>query len=177
MSGDGLTKKIYGRIYPSTYREKVFYTWYNNNRMEPSALIKAIDSYEGRKPNRQNILEWINQESWHERADELDQKAIVVMDTDAIQKRVEMMKQHAEIGREMTQKGRDFLKVSGVSSGTEAIRAIVEGTRLERENTGYEAFFMKIATADEETLKKELAKFTEKGDVIDVRPDDIQEES
>jgi hypothetical protein len=130
----------------------------------------------GRTPGPQMITKWREEDAWDQRADARNAKAALALDNSAIKERVEMLKVHAKIGKDLSQKGVDYLRDNDLSTATEAIRAIVEGTNLERQSAGYADFLARITQATDEQLDRELKKFMGSGEVIDAESTDVTDE-
>ena len=169
---------IAGEEYSSDYREAAFRAWYQAERPTMSKLRELLNpDSRGRIPELSVIGHWKLDDDWDARADALDGNAQIQLDNQSIQARIEMLQKHAQMGKELSDKGREYLSKNGFDTGAEAIRAIIEGVKLERQSAGYAEFLARIADASDEDLNKELQKMLTKGsDFIDAEVKDTNDE-
>lgn len=156
--------------YNEDYQEKCFVAWYQNGKPRGKKLQAVIpeDEFE-RKPEMHTIYKWQRQ-SWNERAKELDLKTRESLDDLIIRKRVEMFERHAEVGAQLADMGLDYLEDFAIGSDASAIRAIREGTDLERKSLGISELLKKLSTMSDDQLKKrfeELVAADEDENILD----------
>ena len=150
------------------YREAVFNVWYQNECPTIPDLMTIIPpDDDGRKPDIVTVNAWSRNDGWQEHADALNAQLSVQTDQMAIEKRMEMFKKHAELGKLMSGKGEDYFKEHAPETATEAIRAITEGTKLERESLGLAEAYDKILNASNEELNSRLKKLLGGGEIIE----------
>lgn len=164
------------KAYSQSYRESMFNIWYQAECPPMTELVKIIPPDEqGRTPDPPTLRRWHNLDGWDEHADALNGQLAVQTDQLAIQERMEMFKKHAELGKTLAQKGEEYITEHGLSTGAEAIRAVIEGTDLERKSLGYAEFFNKIVNASNEELDKQLKRLTGGGDILEGEAKDVDE--
>jgi hypothetical protein len=173
--------------YTDEYIEQAFYVWFNNNKCGSHKLIGLLPkTEEGNSPSRMVAERWIHEHGWVERADALDAEVSRKLDDEVINKRMEMYKEHAKVGKMLVDKGREYLVSRGLKDSSDAIRAITSGVEIEQASVGKAEAWQKISTMTNEQLDKELSRLTGKtqkkefefdvdADVEDVGevPDDI----
>ncbi len=88
----------------------------------------------GKAPTLRTLYEWSRSYRWQDRIARLEEEAKRAEDQARIQALREMYERHAKEGLLLQQKGAEWLARIGEqdASAEAAIRAIVEGTRLER---------------------------------------------
>lgn len=161
--------------YPDTYKEACFQAWYSAGCPEGfSHIVKVLPDYEGRKPTRLLLNKWVEQE-WALRADELNTKAIELADNRLVLEKVEMLKQQAERGKELQEKGMEYIKTTGFDTASAAVQAVIRGANLERESRGIGELIYKMAKMSDDELKKEIMNRLEtlSNDVVE---GDVKEE-
>jgi hypothetical protein len=97
-------------------------------------LREAIKSTRGKAPSMRTLYEWSRQHQWQYRLARLEQEATAAEDEARKAAIREMAERHAKAGVLMQQKGAQWLlEITGDQVTAEAaIRAISEGTKLER---------------------------------------------
>lgn len=153
-----MSDSIVAKDFTEDYIDKVFYIWYRNDRRSGKSFINSLPEENGRRPALGTLKDWIGSRGWVERADALDAEVSMKLDNEIIQERVEMFRQHREIGKELRQKGMTYLNEKGIESDNAAIRAIDLGLATERTSVGMAAVLDKISKMSDEQLNKELAK-------------------
>ncbi len=147
--------------YSEDYIDQVFYHWYENGKQTGAGLTARLQKdLNGRTPTDSTVNNWVVQYGWVERADKLDVEVSKVLDTEVIDRRVEMYKRHAEIGQDMVEMGIAFLKENGIKTDQAAIRAIDSGVEIQRVSVGLAEAWQKISTMSDDQLTKELARLS-----------------
>jgi hypothetical protein len=160
--------------YSQSYRESIFNIWYQAECPPITELVKIIPAdNDGRMPDLPTVGRWRREDGWDEHADALNGQLAVKTDQIAINERLEMFQKHAELGKELSQRGKEYLEQHGLDTGAEAIRAIVEGTDLERKSIGYAELYKKIINASDDELNDMLKKYLGDGKVIDGEVKDV----
>lgn len=141
--------------YSDDYKQVAFQIWYSNNRPSATALKKMLPSDEkNRIPTEMIISQWMD--IWNEDADRLDLEVKKSIDLDLVSQRAEMLKRQAQNARFIQDKAMEYLTAHGFDKAGDAIRGLVEGTRIERESRGLGEALDRIFKMDDEALRKEL---------------------
>ena len=179
---DTLSSLSASNRYSDLYREQCFRAWWNAGKPTGNRLMEIIPEDEfGRKPHNIVLRSWMKQDDWNSRSLVLDEKAREVNEQQAIQQRAEMFKRHAEIGNEVLEMGLDFLRTKGISTDTQAIKAIQLGAAMERDARGVSEWMNKISgMKDDELLSRVrvLMKGLSEGDknIIDAEVKELGED-
>ena len=154
--------------YSDEYKGVAFQIWYSNSRPSPSKLLEMLPEDEmHRKPDVGVVGRWIS--AWGEDADRLDIEVKRVTDIDLVGQRAEMLKKQANSGKALHDMGMTYLKEHGFDKAADALRAVVEGVRVERESRGLGEALDRIFKMDDEALRKELVHLLQRdsGTVVD----------
>jgi len=163
--------------YTKDYQEKCFTTWYSSNRPTLAVLHDALPVDEhGRIPDVKLIRRWRNELGWDMRADELDVRAIELVDNTLVNQKAMMLQEHARMAQELMQAGMAYIKENpDFDSHSSAVSAVIRGAELERESRGIGELITKMSKMGEEELKKEimarLARASDAGQIIDAEED------
>ncbi len=155
--------------YSDVYIEKVFYVWYSHGRPSrfPSDFTTLIPEDEhNRKPKIALILKWRNERNWDLRADELDARAMQIVDDEVVLQKAKMLRRQAEIGFELQEKGMQALREEGFDTSASAVNAVVRGVEIERSSRGISEFLMKLSKMSDADIKEELARLAIREDSI-----------
>lgn len=158
--------------YSSEYKEKVFLDWFNKGQQGYITYhrILPVDEVTNSTPSLQTIQLWIS-EDFRPRAEELNKAVTLELEGRLVKEKVEMLHRHAIIGHKITDKALDYLDKNEFTTAGQALRALVEGIRIERESRGLPEALEKMAKADDETLLSDVKKLLEKGSVT-IEPND-----
>jgi hypothetical protein len=154
--------------YSDEYKQIAFQIWYSNNRPVPSKLLELLPEDEmHRRPDVGWVGKWIA--LWGEDADRLDIEVKRVTDIDLVGQRADMLKKQANSGRTLQDMGMSYLLEHGFDKAADALRAVVEGVRVERESRGLGEALDRIFKMDDEALRKELVHLLQRdsGAVVD----------
>lgn len=152
------------------YREKVFWGWYTKGKPACHKLLNDLVILEGEEnvPALSTLQAWTT--DWKERADELDQQAKDQFTSEVIGNKVNMLRRHAALGKELQDIGLDWLRKNrdDLTANTVA-RLIKDGYEIERASVGVpEALEKMLATSDEELIKQIEAAITDEDlDLLD----------
>ena len=146
--------------YSESYKELCFQAWYASGRPAGKSLVSflPVDEF-GRKPQPAKVAGWRDIGGWHGRADELDRQGSKEMETYAIEKKVEMFKRHADVARQLTEKGLDWLGTHEPDKSADAIRLVVEGIRIEKESVGVPDALLKIAAMNDQEITEVIGQY------------------
>jgi len=142
--------------YTEKYKELCFRAWYDADKPTGKKILTVLPKDEnGRLPNIGSIRKWLRgEDGWNMRARELDVKTRANLDALIIKKRVEMFNRHAEAGAQLADMGLEYLEEHNITSDSVAIRAIKEGTDLERKSLGISELLKSISTMSDSQLQK-----------------------
>jgi hypothetical protein len=149
--------------YSDTYKDRCFYVWYENNKSFGGVgfLEKLPEPENGiNRPGKVTLQKWKDSFGWVARADALDAEVSLALDQTIVDKRIQMFKEHAEVGRELIQKAREYLVANDFKDGNEALRALSLGIDTQRVSEGAAEAYSKIANMTEDQLAKEFVKLT-----------------
>lgn len=171
--------------YSDTYKEECFLSWYNANRPRGKVLMNTLpkDTF-GRIPNQTLVMTWKRELEWEKRADEMDEEARKRASDLAIQRKVEMLQHHAEVGQNLTDLGMNYFLNHPLDKPGDALKAIDLGTRLERSSTGGAQALKELAAMNDTSLLREIQKLQGKAtgaelseldgsDIIDGEVDEV----
>lgn len=166
--------------YTDDYIEQAFYIWHDNNKCGSHKLVNLLPkTAEGNSPARMVIERWMHEKGWIERADALDAEVSRKLDEEVINKRMEMYKEHAQVGEMLIAKGKKYLEENGITQAPDAIRAITSGVDIRVNSVGKAEAWQKISTMTNEQLEKELLRLTGKtpkgGSEFTVDAEDVEE--
>ena len=165
--------------YSPEYKEKCFVTWYSNGRPEHlQALVEANkfpQDEHGRVPALKLLKQWRVENGWDLRADDLDVRAITIVEDSLVNQKAQMLQRHAEIGHKLMEAGMAHISSGEFDSSASAVSAVVRGAELERESRGIGELIVKMSKMSEDDLRKEimerLARASEAGQIIDAEED------
>lgn len=147
------------KVYTENYQELCFQAWYSAGR--PKKVSDALEvipaDVDDRKPGPTMVEKWLN-ETWMLRADELDAKAVQLADNNLIAQKAEMLKAQAERGRELQEKGIEYIRTSGYDSAASAVQGVIRGAELERTSRGIGELIVKMSKMSEGDLKEEIMR-------------------
>lgn len=148
------------REYTEEYKEICFQAWYLAGRPSAVGRIRDIlpEDVNGRKPVVSMIDAWRKDRMWDFRADDMDAKALAIVDNDLVMQKVEMLRRHAERARTLSEKAMTFLVEDGFDSSASAVNAYFRGTEEERLTRGIGDMIVKMSKMSDADLKDEIIK-------------------
>ena len=118
-------------------------------------MLKLLET-EDDAPAIPTIHGWFN-ESWKERADELDQEAKDQFSKEVVESKVEMLRRHSGVGRELQDIGLEWLRQNKDSLTPAAVtRLIKDGYEMERLSVGVPEALTKMLSVSDEDLKEQI---------------------
>jgi len=161
--------------YSDDYKNVAFQIWYSNSRPSAVSLKKMLPPDEFNRTPELNIINtWMK--VWQEEGDILDLEVKKQIDLDLVSQRASMLKKQAEMGKQLQEMGMEFLVNTGFDKAGDALRALVEGVRIERESRGLGEALDRIFKMDDEALRKELVHLLQRDAGVEVIVDgDISE--
>jgi len=164
------------REYTDDYKRLCYQSWYNGGRPNsPTETRKLIpEDAHGRKPNARMIAKWISELMWHERADELDAKAIILSDDALVIQKANMLKRQSENAVAIAEKAKKHIITEEFDSSASAVNAYFRATEEERLTKGIGDMIIKMSKMNNTDLMDEISKRVkraeESGQIIDAEP-------
>jgi hypothetical protein len=163
--------------YSDAYKQSIFALWYKSGkptcrRLQP--MILEPDPITGDIPTVNVLMRWIS-DHFKEQAEELDQQVGQQLTETLVAEKVEMLKRHATVSREMQKMGLDYLRENGVGGARNAIQLLVEGLEIERGAVGAPQIAQKLLNMSDEQLVEELKQLVVGSPIIDIQPNDISD--
>lgn len=144
----------------------------------------------GRRPNVETFRKWMHEKGWIERADALDSEASLVLEKDAVEKRVATLRRIAEYGEKLAAKGMDFIENNPeafVDNVSAAVRAVVSGSEMIFKYAGAADKLAAINAMSDKQLEREILRQlgqdssenenNENDETIETTAEDITEET
>jgi hypothetical protein len=175
---DGRRKVTKAVGYSVEIHQKAFAFWYKF-RPEMKQLVTMLqeDLGEGvRVPGFGVLRTWKMVEDWEGHADALDGQAEQAGDKEIILQRAQIIRDGAEVGKELVKMGMDYLKKEGIENSADAIRAIGKGMELEEKLLGWAAVFQRVSEANDQELNQMIKKYMT-GEIIEATATDATEQS
>lgn len=171
------SSKVANRVnYTDDYKMQLFTIWYNSGKITAAQLYSKlvadnIVEYQSKTIPTKNILhKWIQNE-FQSKAIFLDNEVARKLEKDLITKRVAVLNEHAGVGNELYNMGMDYLREHGLGSSRNAITAVIEGLRIEKENTGTPVKFAELQSLTDDQLMEEFAKLvTSRSKIVSIEP-------
>ena len=147
-----------GRGFSDGYKMSVFELWYRVGKPNPKNLYNFVeaDPISGNRPSVTILTSWVKND-FYEQAERLDIQVASQMEGQLIQEKVQMLKQHTDIGIRMQNMSMEYLEDHKEDLKVpNAVRMLVEGIRIERESRGIPQMLEKMVSRSDEELLKEL---------------------
>ena len=141
--------------YNQDLKDKAFWIWYNNGKLPATKLLLKLQETEKIVPPRTTLYAWMS--DWKEHADELDQQIKDEFSADVVQTKVEMLRRHASVGKELQSIGIEWLRENLDSLTAAAVtRLIKDGYEMERSSVGVPEALEKMLAVSDDDLKKQI---------------------
>lgn len=155
------------QTFTDEYKEKCFLAWYEAGCPKGTKFVMAMPKdEEGRVPHL-NVLNGWRREEWDARAAELNNEVWMEVKRQTIEAKVEMYAEHAKAARELREQGMSWFENNTIDSAATALRAIVEGVRIERESVGIPSAIKNLAKMSDANLSKVVEQLIGKMDKDD----------
>ena len=149
--------------------------WYSSGRKEiPSILDQMPKDDSGRVASAIKINEWRRKYDWEVRADDLDEKALMIVsdgENGLVQRKADMLRRQAEMGWQLQEIGMRYLISGSFDTAASAVQAIKLGVEMERSSRGISDLIIKMSKMTDEELQEEILKqidrASQSGQVID----------
>lgn len=158
--------------YGTDYKEKCFSIWYASGRKDLTEIRDTFPKDEkGRIPGMKQLWKWRREDGWDARADDLDTKALTIVENDLVQRKVEMLRRQAEVGFELQRRAMDYLQTEGFDSSASAVQAIKVGAEMERSSRGIDDLIVRMSKMDDaelvEEIMSQITRATEAGQIVE----------
>jgi hypothetical protein len=162
--------------YPVDYKETAFQIWYAGNRLPLKQVHLQLPEYEGDKPSKEVLNQWKVHEAWIDRANLLDDEVRTTMERELVGIRVEMMKRHAEIAKEVIDMALEKLRGSGFDTSASAVQALKVAFEEEKRSRGAEVSLTRLNEMDDDQLTKAFRQLTGQVTGVDVIEGETEDE-
>lgn len=143
--------------YSPNYIENAFLVWYANGQPSGSKLILMLEpDDQGHRPSKASILNWAVEYGWKERAEKLDRRASERYEEEYVAQKAQMMARHATVGRELIDKGWNWVQNNQIRSAHAALRAIELGIEIEKDASNLAALLDTVSKMGDEKLMTKL---------------------
>lgn len=179
--------------YDESYIEACFFVWYkagapglrNSNKAISigGAHIRKVlpPSPDGRTPNIQTVLDWMDKYDWRSRADALDAEVSRQLEKQAIQDRIKTLQTLAQNGKTLKDKGLDYLNKGDnpfADNPGAAVRAVIAGAEMEFKYAGAADRLAAISQMSDKQIEREILHLlgkesNENEDIVDADSEDI----
>lgn len=159
------------------YKMRIFTLWYNSGKPTSERLYSLIVSEDikeplsGDIPTKNTISLWIKRD-FESKATFLDNQAMKDLEKQLVKSKLELLNAHALIGKELQVMGMKYLKEKELGNARNALSAVIEGLRIERESSGVSVKFAELDKLNDDELLEELALIVETSDIIDIEPNE-----
>ena len=159
--------------YSPNYVENAFLVWYANGQPSGSKLIFMLEpDDQGHRPSKASLLNWAVEYGWNERAAELDRRASEKYEAEYVAQKAHMMGRHAKVGRELIEKGWDWVQNNQIRSAHAALRAIELGIEIEKDASNLAALLDTVSKMGDEKLMTKLDMLLAKANFRTTEEDD-----
>jgi len=169
------------RNFSDEYKKQIFILWYNSGKPSPGDLklfIKEPDPLTNRFFTESQLKHLINSE-FRALADYFDNEVAKALETKLVSEKVEMLREHAELGKNIAKMGMDYLEEHGIGGSRNALNAIIQGLKIERESRGTPIELAKIAKMSDDQIIEELKDLVEGSEILSLEAynsEDVDEE-
>jgi len=152
--------------YTDEYKEMCKQTWYASGRPTNAVQWMEVtpeDEANHRKPNIELLRKWKRERMWDFWADELDAKAMTVVEDNLVAQKAAMLQRHANMAWSLQDMGMAYLASGTFDSSSSAVQAIIRGAQLERESRGFGEMMLKMSKMGNEELTAEFIAMVNRG--------------
>lgn len=144
------------------YRQQCRSAWYAAGKPDADVLRKLLLDKNitegGRAPKTTTIRRWRKVEMWDWWAEDLDSRAMTIVEDDLVQQKAEMLRRQARAAEELQSMGMDYLRTSSFDSSSSAVQAVIRGAELERTSRGIGEMIVRMSKMSDEELLNEIIK-------------------
>lgn len=178
--------------YDDIYIETCFRAWYDagcpklrtGNGTVPVGGKQVMKVFppapDGRKPTFMTIRNWMERFDWQARADALDAEVSVRLDREAIEKRVSVLRDLADTGKTLMDKGVEYILKNDnpfQDNPSAAVRAIISGAEMQFKFASQADKLAIIANMSDKQIEKEILRLLGKpnndDETVDAELEDI----
>jgi len=162
--------------YTDEYKQLIKTSWYAAGKPNDakSWLDATPEDNLGRKPHIETLRKWRRNELWDLWADDLDVKAMTLVEDSLVLEKVEMLKRHAKDAMDLQAMAMDYLRGNEFDTASSAVSAMIRGAELERTSRGIGDLILKMAKMDDTALTSEIMtliqRASENDQIIDADP-------
>jgi len=159
------------------YQMKIFMLWYNSGKPTSSRLYAEIVNQDIRENlsdemvSENTLRKWIR-EDFEAKATFLDDEVAKNIEKQLVSDKIHTMQVHAEMGRKLQVIGMEFLEENGLGNARNALSAVLEGMRIEKENSGTAIKLAELDKLSDEELLAELNKLVQDSEIVAIEPND-----
>ncbi len=159
--------------YNDDYIQTIKQIWYKAGH--PNFMVKVIDLIPedeyGRKPDTFLIQRWRTERMWDAWADEIDSRAMAIVEDGIIAEKAAMLQRQADVAKRLQDAGMAYLEEEGFDTASSAVQAVVRGAELERTSRGIGEMLVKMSKMNDTELQGEIIKYlnraSENNQIID----------
>jgi hypothetical protein len=152
-----MAKKELFQQYTDEYKTIVRQTWFQAGMPSAEKLYSLISpDVNNNIPSVHTLSIWRRDQLWDIWADELNSRAMTIVEDNLIMQKVEMLKRHANDAAKLQELGLAYLKENEFDSSSAAVSAVIRGAELERTSRGIGELIQKMAKMDDGALKNEI---------------------
>lgn len=170
----GITVKRTKTEFTEDYKMKIFMLWYNSGKPSSDALYSLIisndikEGFSGEIPSKTTVSGWVKK-LFEAKATFLDLKANEAIEKQMISTKIEMLQEHAKLAQELHTMGMTYLRDNGLGNARNALSAVIDGIRIERESRGTEKLIELDKLSDKDLLA-EFARLIEGSEIVSIEP-------
>jgi hypothetical protein len=153
--------------YTAEYKHTIFLAWYSLGKPGANKLVENIetDVITGGRPSIALLRTWIN-EDFRALAVPIDEQVAKELENRMVAEKVEMLNRHAKVGVDLQNKAIKYLEDHADEMKVPmALKALIEGVRIERESRGIASALDKMLNKSDEDLFKEVMEIINKSPV------------
>lgn len=118
----------------------------------------------GRKPSRRSLLNWIEQECWRDRKNEMDSRAIEKVSNDLVLEKADMFKLQYRSALEIAGKAKQHILSGTFDNSSSAVNAYFKATEEQRTLSGISDVFEKVSKMKNDELAQEIRDLLSKSE-------------
>jgi hypothetical protein len=153
--------------------QKAFIIWYNAGKPTMGRFKKLLEEnfpeWE-EVPSTYILNRWIT-EIFTPRAFDMDEEVARSLEVRLIKDKVEMFQRHAKMARDLQNMAIEFLEENGLGNSRNAVTALVEALKIERESVGMDRLLEKITNKTDEELLNDLKSLV-RGPIVSMEAND-----
>jgi hypothetical protein len=177
-----MARKDLFQQYTDEYKTIVRQTWFQAGMPSAEKLYGLLPpDVNNNIPSVNTLASWRRDQLWDIWADELNSRAMTIVEDNLIMQKVEMLKRHAQDAAKLQEMGLTYLKEHKFDTSSAAVSAVIRGAELERTSRGVGELILKMAKMDDGALKNEImaliARASENNQIVDVDLTEVAEET